>query len=267
MHYYKRNIGDYAKKAGRLSMLQHGAYTLLIDACYDREQFPTHDEAIEWCWASSAAEIEAIEFVLSRFFTLNASGRYVQKRIEKEIDNYRARAEKNKQIAIDRETKRKESSTKRANDNTKRAQDVNEAPPNHKPLTTNHKPRTINQEPRTKKKLINTTLDFSCWPTLPSEQVLADWQAMRKRIKANISQTVINRLGPKLHEAAKLGYSVDYCLSEMLESNWRGFEVAWLQNKKSQSKNNTQHKSAHTQQRATENLSTLENAARRYGHG
>ena len=37
MHYYKRNIGDYHKKAGRLSMIEHGAYTLLIDACYDRE--------------------------------------------------------------------------------------------------------------------------------------------------------------------------------------------------------------------------------------
>ena len=46
MHYYKRNLGDYAKKAGRLSMLQHGSYTLLIDACYDREQFPTLEEAI-----------------------------------------------------------------------------------------------------------------------------------------------------------------------------------------------------------------------------
>ena len=41
MHYYKRNLGDYAKKAGRLSMLEHGSYTLLIDACYDRERFPT----------------------------------------------------------------------------------------------------------------------------------------------------------------------------------------------------------------------------------
>jgi len=29
MHYFKRNIGDYHKKAGRLSMLEHGAYTLL----------------------------------------------------------------------------------------------------------------------------------------------------------------------------------------------------------------------------------------------
>lgn len=32
MHHYRRNIGDYHKKAGRLSILQHGVYNLL-DAC------------------------------------------------------------------------------------------------------------------------------------------------------------------------------------------------------------------------------------------
>jgi uncharacterized protein YdaU (DUF1376 family) len=49
MHYYKRNLGDYAKKAGRLTMLQHGAYTLpLIDSCYDRESSSTLEQAIDW---------------------------------------------------------------------------------------------------------------------------------------------------------------------------------------------------------------------------
>ena len=64
MHYYKRNIGDYHRKAGRLSILQHGVYTLLIDGCYDRECFPTKEDAVDWCWASTTEEIEAVEFVL-----------------------------------------------------------------------------------------------------------------------------------------------------------------------------------------------------------
>lgn len=132
MHYYKRNLGDYSKKAGRLSMLQHGAYTLLIDACYDREQFPTHKEAIDWTWASSTAEIEAVEFVLRKFFTLE-DGVYVQKRIQEELAEYRQKAETNKRIAAERETKRK---TK----GTNRSQCVNETPPNQKPLTNNQEP-------------------------------------------------------------------------------------------------------------------------------
>jgi uncharacterized protein YdaU (DUF1376 family) len=132
MHYYKRNLGDYAKKAGRLSMLQHGAYTLLIDACYDREQFPTKEEAIEWTWASSTSEVEAVEFVLGKFFVLE-DGRYVQKRIQEELDDYHSKADKNKRIAIDRETKRRENSTNRA----KASPAKHEPPPNQEPLTNN----------------------------------------------------------------------------------------------------------------------------------
>ena len=138
MHYYKRNIGDYAKKAGRLSMLQHGSYTLLIDACYDRERFPTLEEAINWTWASTDAEIDAVKFILSRFFKIDKDGCWVQDRILCELLDYHSKADTNKRIAIERETKRKES-------RTNRVQAVDEPPPNHKPLT-------INQEPIEKKK-------------------------------------------------------------------------------------------------------------------
>ena len=140
MHYYKRNLGDYAKKAGRLSMLQHGAYTLLIDACYDRERFPTLDEAIEWTWASTEAEIEAVKFVLSRFFTLNEVGQYVQERILQEVLEYQAKADKNKEIAIERETKRRENKTKREVNITKRERIVHVSPPNQEPITNNQEP-------------------------------------------------------------------------------------------------------------------------------
>jgi len=133
MHYYKRNLGDYAKKAGRLTMLQHGAYNLLLDACYDREAFPTMAEALEWTWASSQAEIEAVTFVLSRFFVLDDKGQYIQERIQDELANYHANAETNKRIAIEREAKRKGNSTNRA-------PSVYEPPPNHKPITNNQEP-------------------------------------------------------------------------------------------------------------------------------
>ena len=135
MHYYKKNLGDYYKKAGRLSILQHGAYTLLIDACYDRERFPTKAEAIDWLWASTAEEIAAVEFILAKFFVFE-DGVYTQSRIKEEIDKYHENASINKRIAIEREKKRKEKSTKRE-------RSVNEAPPNQEP-------RTINQEPMLK---------------------------------------------------------------------------------------------------------------------
>jgi uncharacterized protein YdaU (DUF1376 family) len=135
MHYYKRNLGDYAKKAGRLSMLQHGAYTLLIDTCYDREQFPTEEEAIEWTWASTEAEIEAVKFVLKRFFTFE-NGVYVQNRIKEEIDLYHDKSEKNKQIAIEREGLKRE----RARNVKKEERIVQGRSPNQEPITNNQEP-------------------------------------------------------------------------------------------------------------------------------
>lgn len=135
MHYFKRNIGDYHKKAGRLTMLEHGAYTLLLDACYDRERFPTPEEAIDWCWARNKEETDAVELVLRKFFEL-VDGRYVQTRIQEEISAYQATALKNKEIAEKREA------TKR----TKRAPVVHEACTDGH-LTKNHKPLTTNQEP------------------------------------------------------------------------------------------------------------------------
>jgi len=149
MHYYKRNLGDYAKKAGRLSILQHGVYNLLIDACYDREQFPTKDEAIEWVWASSAVEIEAVEFVLRKFFVIE-NGLYVQPRIREEITEYHAKAETNKRIANTRKSRTvNEPSTNREENITNRERTVNEPLAEHNEPSPNHKPLTINQEPRT----------------------------------------------------------------------------------------------------------------------
>lgn len=135
MHYYKRHIGDYAKKAGRLSLLEHGAYTLLIDACYDRERFPTMDEAIEWAWARTDDEREAVRFVLARFFDLQ-DGLYVQKRIAEEVAAYHATSEINRRIATQREEKRRE----KARSVHGASPHDHGAPPNHEPLTTNHEP-------------------------------------------------------------------------------------------------------------------------------
>jgi uncharacterized protein YdaU (DUF1376 family) len=155
MHYYKRNLGDYAKKTGRLTMLQHGAYTLLIDACYDREVFPTLEQAIDWTWASTEAEIDSVKFVLSRFFKLSSDGQYVQDRILEELLQYHKNADTNKRIAIERETKRKDKSTNRE-------QIVDEPPPNQEPLTTN-------QEPLLKESKDSLSAGL---PTCPHQEIL-----------------------------------------------------------------------------------------------
>lgn len=222
MHYYKRNIGDYAKKAGRLSMLEHGAYTLLIDACYDRERFPNEQEAIEWAWARSDAEIEAVRFVLSRFFVL-IDGVYVQERIKEEIDAFARNSEINARIARDREEKR-----------TKRSRSVNEASPSEHEPPPNHKPLTTNQEPLTK---LNRTRKARSQPSgsLSVEDLVAegvserhaiDWMRVRKD-KGAKSLTQTAWLLVKT-EAAKAGLSPAQAVEMSAANSWQGFKAEWV---------------------------------------
>jgi uncharacterized protein YdaU (DUF1376 family) len=207
MHYFKREIGDYYKKAGRLGMLEHGACTLLTDACYDREQFPTMQEAIDWTWASTDSEIEAVKFVLARLFTLE-DGLYINEAIQKELDKYHANAKTNKRIAIAREEKKRENKTKGVTNSTKRAPSVNgssdnqhESAPNHKPLTTNHKQLTNKDikdlsptvsKPAKKKfcaigyalELQNSLINLAAWQ---------EWVEYRKGKKKAISKPAANK--------------------------------------------------------------------------
>lgn len=144
MNYYTRHLGDYYKKTGRLSTLEHGAYTLLLDAYYDRERPPTKSEAIEWSWARNKEEIAAVEFVLDRFFVLDGEV-YRNKRADEEIANFRAKALKNKQIAEDREAAKRQERERVVNESCKNVNLTN----NQEPITNNQEPRTKNQEPIT----------------------------------------------------------------------------------------------------------------------
>lgn len=95
-------------------------------------------------------------------------------------------------------------------------------------ITKNNVINSNNSQVSKSKKIAKQELDFSSWPSLPTEQVMTDWQALRKQKRAAISQTVINNLGKQFSEAAKHGFSVDDCLSEIVTRGWTGFKCEWL---------------------------------------
>lgn len=182
MHYFKRNIGDYHKKAGRLSMLEHGAYTLLMDACYDRERFPTEEEAIDWCWARGDEEVAAVKFVLTKFFTPQ-DGLYVQQRIQDEIDAYKAMVLKNKEIAENREAAKR---TKRVQQSTKRAPVVNDPAPSQEPLTINQEPEDQTPcAPPVRDAAPDQDLFAKFWKLYPNKKGKAKAEAAWKKLKLN----------------------------------------------------------------------------------
>lgn len=87
MNYYERHLGDYAKDTLHLSMLEHGAYTLLMDRYYSTERGIPSEQVYRVALARSKDEKAAVDSVLSEFFTLN-DGVWVKGRIEEEIERY-----------------------------------------------------------------------------------------------------------------------------------------------------------------------------------
>jgi uncharacterized protein YdaU (DUF1376 family) len=207
MHYFKRNIGDYHKKAGRLSMIEHGAYTLLMDACYDREQFPTLEQAYDWCWARTDDEKAAVRFVLEKFFFCQ-DGIYSQSRIQEEIARFHENSSINARIAREREEKRRTNRERTVN-----GQDTN------RHLTNNHKPITNNQE-----KTIRRQAALSC-PEGVKEQVWKDFLATRKAALTETALAII------VKEAGKAGWSLESALQECTVRGWRGFKADWVKEK------------------------------------
>lgn len=67
-----------------------------------------------------------------------------------------------------------------------------------------------------KKRTVSQPLDYSSWPSMPSDNLLAEWKALRKKQKAPISQVVINRTGKELHKAASSGFTVDQCFEQWI---------------------------------------------------
>ena len=92
------------------------------------------------------------------------------------------------------------------------------------------------------KKSVSQKLDFSSWPGMPSEQLMSEWKQLRKRLKAGVTQTVINRTGKELHIAVKAGFTVDQCFEQWVYKGWRGFEASWMMSQKPDSQPQQQNK-------------------------
>ena len=84
MNYYERHLGDYAKDTAHLSMLEHGAYTLLMDRYYSTELPIPQDQTYRVTRARSKEEKLAVDVVLAEFFKL-VDGFYTKGRIDEEI--------------------------------------------------------------------------------------------------------------------------------------------------------------------------------------
>lgn len=84
MNYYERHLGDYARDTSHLSMLEHGAFTLLLDRYYSSEAPIPAAQAHRLARARTKEEQKAVDVVLEEFFKLSGDV-WVNTRVEAEI--------------------------------------------------------------------------------------------------------------------------------------------------------------------------------------
>lgn len=86
LNYYRRYIGDYAAGTPHLSLLEHGAYTLLLDAYYTAERPLPHslDLLYRICRAQTPAEKKAVLIVADQYFPSDGEFRH-NARADKEL--------------------------------------------------------------------------------------------------------------------------------------------------------------------------------------
>jgi hypothetical protein len=68
------------------------------------------------------------------------------------------------------------------------------------------------------------------WPSEPDHELFDDWIAMRRKVKATISERSFKAIGKELTKAVGLGFSVDQCLAEAEIRSWKGFKAEWMAN-------------------------------------
>lgn len=219
MHYFQFNIGDYARDTAHLTEMEDLAYRRMLDLYYRAEgPLPSSIDEIARL-IRMRSHTESIAIVLQDFFAECADG-YRNQRADQELRSIYEKSAKAKASANARWNKNKDLQKP----NAMRTHSEGNAD-DMLPIT--HYPLPITQDTEVKDK-VSHKLDFSCWPGIPSQNLMTEWKALRKRMKATVTQTVVNRTGNELHKAVAMGFTVDQCFEQWIYKGWRGFEAEWL---------------------------------------
>ena len=219
MHYFQFNIGDYARDTAHLTEMEDLAYRRMLDLYYRAEgPLPLSIDEIARL-IRMRSHTASIAIVLQDFFAECADG-YRNQRADQELRSIYEKSAKAKASANARWNKNKDLQKPDAmrTHSEGNADDM---------LPITHYPLPITQDTEVKDK-VSQKLDFSSWPSMPSQNLMDEWKALRMRMKAPVTQTVVNRTGKELHKALEAGFTVDQCFEQWIYKGWRGFEAAWM---------------------------------------
>lgn len=224
MNYFKLHLGDYAKDAAHLSLLEDGIYSRMLRIYYATENpFVTDMVSVfKRVGALSETERDATVFVLSEFFELQADG-YHNKRADAEIAASRAKATTNRENGQGGGRPLKINGNK---NNPNGCQNVAATSPRGLGLATlaiSHKP-LVKENIKRKKTPAEKAADVLALLADVDPQVVADWKAHREKKRASITPTVIAILRK---QAADAGLSLEAVLKICCANGWTGYRADW----------------------------------------
>ena len=252
MNYVQFHFGDWIAGTALLSPTERGVYMDLLVRYYKEERPIMQEECKRIARAYAPYEVEAMQYVLETFFTLE-DGHYRHSRCDEEIAKMNATTEKRKKAANARWT-RNEGGNSGSNASESYA---NECKSDAKAMQTEctctstcnangmltntpitNTPITNKEKKETKKKSAAPKAPKAAPVEKPegvSDELWAEWYAHKKRKSGSVTQRMLDGL---IREAGKAGITVAEAMEYQLEKGWTGFEADWYEKTNGGARNN-----------------------------
>lgn len=216
MNYYERHLGDLAKDTSHLSQAEFGAYNLLMDWYYANECAIPIDKVPRICRARTPREHTNAYLVANEFFS-KIDGFYVHKRIEAEIAKYAEKSNKSATAARIRWQKAKDANALQTHSDGNALQS---------PVTNNTNTLTSICDANAIKAL--KEIDFSQWPSMPTNTTMTAWVKTRKAKRLPCTQPAMDMVRAELQKAAAAGFDAESCIWYAAAKGWGGFRFEWM---------------------------------------
>ena len=210
--------GDYLRDTRHLTPLRHGVYLLSLMHCWDSSGPMPLDEqdCAGICNCRSSDEIDALRYVLGRYFVKMEDGWY-NKRMMMEIERSNVISGKRSGAAHKRwEARQAIIAMHDANAMQMHSKsNASGTTPSPSPSLTS----SLNQEKKSQNNRSPSAPDDVC------QQVWEDWKQIRKAKKSPVTDTAIKGIRA---EAKKAGLSFEDALRISCERGWAGFKAEWV---------------------------------------
>ena len=217
MNYYQRFLGDYARDTRHLSLIAHGAYSLLLDAYYATERaLPADlDSLCRICGAINQAERDAVQTIADMFFPVAEGGLRHNKRADLEIAKARPR------IAAAKANGLKRGMPAGSQQEASGLPEESQQEPGGATALHLHQHHNQSSTPSTKKRRVNPKVAAVPLPSwIPAEQWDA-WLEVRKKKRAPNTSHALRLAVKELEKLRSAGHDPKAVLEQSILRGWQ----------------------------------------------